>query len=106
MVPPRKATSRRPPVGSSGRWCSKSPTTAWTSTPGYSSRSARWRRQHRLVDVEGHEAGERPGVAQRVEQQPGLLRRAAAQLDEGVARRSRGDLVGARGEDSRSRRVG
>ena len=33
---PRKAIIRRPPVGSSARCRSKSPTTAWTATPGYS----------------------------------------------------------------------
>src|SRR3712207_8698562 len=36
MVEPRKATSRRPDRGSSPRCRVKSPTTAATSTPGYS----------------------------------------------------------------------
>ena len=45
------------------------------------------RGEHRLVDVEGHEAPQRPGPVQRVEQQPGLLRGAAAELDQGVGAR-------------------
>ena len=37
MVPPRKAISRRPSVGSRPRCRWKSATTASTATPGYSS---------------------------------------------------------------------
>src|SRR5581483_5384070 len=44
----------------------------------------RGRRQHVRVDVERDEPAQRAAVAQRVQQHPGLLRRPAAQLDQGV----------------------
>ena len=47
----------------------------------------------------GHEAPQRSGVAQRVQQQPGLLRRAAADLDQRLGAGDRGDLVGVLGQD-------
>src|SRR5207245_1667288 len=40
MVPPRKATTRRPPPGMRSRWCSKSPTMACTSRSSYSAATA------------------------------------------------------------------
>ena len=48
--------------------------------------------QHRGVDVERHELAQRPAVAQRAQQQPGLGRRAAAELDQRLAPRQPGDL--------------
>ena len=60
IVPPRNATSRRPPPGSRSRWRSKSPTTACTSTPGYSRVDRGGRVAQRLLaHVERHEARER-----------------------------------------------
>ena len=105
MVPPRNATRRVPPPGSSSRWCSKSPTTACTSMPGYSPAiGERGVAQRRLAHVERHEAPERAGGAQRVEQEAGLLRRAGAELDERVGLRELGDLVerARRGSSARS----
>ncbi len=51
------------------------------------------RPQRRRADVLGHVGRQAPRAAEGVEQQPGLLRRARAQLDEHVGPGDRGDLV-------------
>ena len=55
--------------------------------------------QRLLGDVEGHEASEVAGLDHRVEQEPGLLGRARAWLDERVRLRQRRDVVGTLGEN-------
>ena len=47
--------------------------------------------QHAGVDVERDEPAQRAAAMQRVEQHPGLLRRATAEFDEGVGARHVGD---------------
>ena len=59
----------------------------------------RRRPQRRLGDVERHEPLERTGGGEAVEQEAGLLRRARAELDQGVGGGQLGDLGGAGGED-------
>ena len=49
--------------------------------------------QRLLAHVEGHEAIERARVAERVEQEPGLLRRARPELDERVGLGQLGDVA-------------
>ncbi len=55
--------------------------------------------QGRLGDVEGHEALEGSGLGERVEEDPGLLRRPRAQLHEGVGPGGDRDVVGVVQED-------
>ena len=71
MVPPRKANSRRPSVGSRSRWRWKSPTTACTARPGYSPARA-VAAAHRVVvaHVEGTYRLRRAGGLHGVEQDP------------------------------------
>ena len=64
MVLPRNATTRVPPPGSWSRCCSKSPTTAWTSTPRTPAATAvAAARRVCFAHVERHEAFEGAGVA-------------------------------------------
>ena len=60
----------------------------------------RRRPQRRLVDVEGNEAAQRPPAVEGVEEEPGLLRRARAELDQRVGAGARGDLAGPVDEDA------
>ena len=76
-----------------------------TSTPGYS--RERWRAASRSVaslTSKGTNRLQRAGRRKRVEQQPGLVRRARAQLDEGVGAAGRGDVAGLGARGSRARR--
>ena len=78
----------------------KSPTTGCTSTPGYSRLDRGGRVAQRLLaHVERHEARERARVAHRVEQDPRLLRRSRAELDERVGAGDARDLRRPRLED-------
>jgi hypothetical protein len=52
-----------------------------------------------LAHVHRHVEPQRPLIAQRVEQQPGLLRRSRAELDELMSAGKRRDLAGDRGQD-------
>ena len=54
--------------------------------------------QDRGVDVDRHEATQGAGPTQRREQQPGLVRGAAAELDEGMRPRLGRDVRGVRRE--------
>ena len=55
--------------------------------------------QRGLRDVDRHEPAQPPGRVERVEQQPGLVAGAAAELDEGGGVTGRGDVGGVLGED-------
>jgi hypothetical protein len=74
IVPPRKARSRLPSLGSWPRCRWKSPTTACTSEPGVLDGDLLGGgAQRRLRHVEGHEAAKVAGGGEPVEQQAGLL---------------------------------
>ena len=97
-MPPRNATERRPPPGHVCRWRSKSPTTAWTSTPGT---PPRWPpTASRSVASQTSNGDERaagvPASAERVEEQPCLLGRARTRARRGCRRRSRATMSSAR----------
>ena len=94
IVPPRNATRRAPP---SGRAIEVALEVADDGVDGDAVLLGRppcaALSQRRLADVEGHEAAQRAGLGERVEQEPGLLGGPGAELDEGVGagrrRRSR-----------------
>ena len=94
MVLPRKATSRRPSLGTRSMWRWKSPTTAWTRSPGYSSARA-VAAAHRVPSLtsSGHVAPQRlrsPAMAS--SRTAGLVAGPRAQLDQGVGLGGGGDL--------------
>ena len=100
MDEPRNANSRRRPSGSQTRWCSKSPTTPCTSMSGVLvGDPGRGLPQRLLGDVEGDEALQVAGLDHRVEQEPRLLGRSRAGLDERVRRGQPRDVARVLGED-------
>ena len=102
IVEPRNAIMRRPePVSrSSGHVLLEVADDACHGEPGiFGGEQRAGLRQRRLIDVEADVPAQRSGGAQRVEQQPGLLRRAGAELDERLGLGQLGDLRRLCGED-------
>ena len=101
MVLPRNATTpacRRRGVRS--RWCSKSPTTACTATPRTRAAiAAAASRSVCSLTSNGTKRSSVPASRERVEQQPRLLRRARAELDERVGLGALGDVARVLDED-------
>jgi hypothetical protein len=59
--------------------------------------------EHRGIDVERHELAQRARLGHRLQQESGLLRGAAAELDQRLAARQPRDLAGLLGQDRRLR---
>ena len=100
IVLPRNATSRRPPPGSRSRWRSKSPTTAWTSTPG----TRRRRRRPRCAASPRSRRTARSAERARARASASSSSRVFSDVPdpssiERVGAAARRDLVGARVED-------
>ena len=90
MVPPRNATSRRPPVGQLVQVAGEvADDAAHPQARIVGGDLRRWTARSALTrHVERHERAPAPPLpAKRVQQQPGLLRRAGAQLDRASSRR-------------------
>ena len=104
IVPPRKAITRGPESGMRSRSRSKSQTRPWTSIP-YSEAIAS--AVSRVICSEmstGRVGLEAAGLAHRVEEHPGLARRAGAELDQrrGAVRRRRRSPAESRSRIARS----
>ena len=95
MVPPRKATRRRPSAGIRSRWLVEVADHGVDLEAGVVVGQPHGGRAQELVaHVEGHVAAQRAVRDHGVEQDPGLVARPGPELDQRVGQRDFGDLGG------------